>query len=309
MFQLYKKRDFSTYITDTILFFKQYWKNYYANFIALTGALLLVLCVIFFFIFRDLFGALAGNASGEYDFSAYFQDNWVSFALMLGIAALVTIVFSLACMSYPVAYLQLVEKTGRNSFTSSELLEQIKSQLGRVFIFGLLSFLVLLPLLVVVTIISVLAVFLVIGIFLILMLTPVFTVWVTQALYIYLNKKVGFFASLGRSWKILFSKQFWHIVGATFVMYMAINIIQGVFSIIPYLIMIFSILGTGNDIDSNSPKMALAVTALYILALISSYIFSNFLMITQGLIYYSSQEQKEHTHAFNEIDMIGRNAE
>ena len=309
MFQLYKKRDFSSYITDTVMFFKHYWKNYFSNFIVITGALLLVLCVIFYFIFRDVFGALINGSSGNFDFSTYFQDNWVSFAIMVFIAVLVTILFSLACMSYPVAYLQLVEKTGRNSFTSSELLDQIKGQLGRVFMFGLLSFLILFPLLMVVTVISVLAIFLVIGIFLIFMLTPVFTVWVTQALFVYLNEKTGFFEALARSWNILFNKKFWHIVGSTFVVYMAISIIQSIFSLIPYFIMIFSVLGTGTEPDFASTRIVFAMTALYILALVASYILSNFLMITQGLIYYSSLEQKEHTQAFYEIDMIGRNAE
>lgn len=309
MFQLYKKRDFSSYITDTVVFFKHYWKNYFSNFIVITGALLLVLCVIFYFIFRDVFGALMSGGSGNYDFSSYFQDNWISFAIMLFIAVLVTILFSLACMAYPVAYLQLVDKTGRSTFTSSELLDKIKSQLGRIFMFGLMSFLILFPLLMVVTVISVLAIFLVIGIFLIVMLTPVFTVWVTQALFVYLNEKTGFFEALGRAWNILFNKKFWHIVGSTFVVYMSISIIQSFFSVIPYFIIIFSMLGTGSEPNFDSTKMAFAMTALYILALVSSYIFSNFLMITQGLIYYSSIEQKEHTQAFYEIDMIGRNAE
>lgn len=309
MFQLYKKRDFSTYITDTVMFFKQFWKNYFSNFIVITGALLLVLCLIFFFIFRDIFGALLSGSNGGYDFSTYFQDNWLSFAIMVSIAVLVTILFSLACMSYPVAYLQLVEKTGRDSFTSSELLDQMKSQIGRIFMFGLLSFLILFPLLMVVTVLSVLAIFLVIGIFLIFMLTPVFTVWVTQALFVYLNEKTGFFEALGRSWNILFNKKFWHIVGATFVVYMAISIIQGIFTMIPYLFLIFSILGTGSEPDFESSKFGLLMAGIYIVAIVSSYLFSNFLMITQGLIYYSSQEQKEHTQAFHEIDMIGRNAE
>lgn len=309
MFQLYKKRDFSGYITDTVMFFKQFWKNYFSNFIVITGALLLVLCVIFFFIFRDIFGAIMGGGIQDYDFSSYFQDNWVSFAIMVTIAVIVTILFSLACMSFPVAYLQLVEKTGRDSFAASELLEQIKGQLGRIFTFAILSFFVLFPLLMVAMVISVLAIFLVIGIFLIFMLTPVYTVWVTQSLFVYLNEKAGFFESLGQAWNILFNKKFWHIVGATFVVYMAISIIQSIFTMIPYFILIFSILGTGSEPDFNSSKFTLIMTALYVLAVISSYIFSNFLMITQGLIYYSSLEQKEHMQAIYEIDMIGRNVE
>lgn len=309
MFQLYKKRDFSSYITDTIMFFKHYWKNYFANFIVITGALLLVLCVIFYFIFKDIFGALIGGNASGYDFSSYFQDNWVSFAILVGIAVLVTILFSLACMSYPVAYLQLVEKTKRKTFTSSELLDQMKSQLSRIFIFGLLSFIILFPLLMIVAVISVLAIFLVIGIFLIFMLIPVFTVWVTQALFVYLNENTGFFEALGRSWSILFNKKFWHIVGSTFVVYMAISIIQSIFSVIPYLIMFFSFFITEAGPNVSGTKFTFVVTALYVLAIISSYIFSNFLMITQGLIYYSSLEQKEHTQAFYEIDMIGQNVE
>lgn len=308
MFQLYKKRDFSGYVTDTVLFFKHYWKNYFSNFIVITGALLLVLCVIFFFIFRDFFSAFTGSAN--YDFSAYFQDNWVLLAVLVAIAVIVTILFSIACMSYPVAYMQLVEKTGNTSFTSAELLEKMKAQVGRIFVFGLLSFLILFPLFMVVSVISVLAIFLVIGIFLIFLLAPMFTVLVTQALFVYLNEGVGFFTALGRAWNIMFNKKFWHIVGSTFVVYMAINIIQGIFSMIPYFMMIFAMLSGGSgEPDLASPNVMFLMTVFYIVTIVASYIFSNFLMINQGLIYYSSLEQQAHTHAFSEIDRIGQDAE
>lgn len=60
---------------------------------------------------------------------------------------------------------------------------------------------------------------------------------------------------------------------------------------------------------SESSQIGIMMTMLYILSIISSYILGNFLMITQGLIYYSSIEQKQHTQAFSEIDTIGQNAE
>lgn len=309
MFQLYKKRDFSAYLTDTIDFFKVYWKNFFANYIVITGALLLTLCVIFYFIFKDVFGALFGQTSSV-DFTTYFQDNLFSFIFLVTIGVVITILFSVACMAYPIVYLHLVEKTGKRNFTSGELFEALKKQIGRVLIFALLSIFILYPLLIVTAVISTLAIFLVVVIFLIIMLIPTFTTWVIQSLYVSLNEKTGYFTALGRGWRILFTKnRFWHIIGATFVIYIMMNIIQSIFTMIPYFIMLFSMINTGNMAASDSSQMGMLMTALYILSIISSYFLGNFLMITQGMIYYSSIEQKEHTQAFSEIDNIGQNAE
>lgn len=308
MFQLYKQRDFNEMLNDTVGFFKSGWKNYFTNFIVITGAMLLVLCLIFFFIFRDLFASLI-SGKNNYDFSTYFQDNMVSLIILFAIAVIVTVFFSIACMTYPVVYLQLMGETGRSSFTANELFNRMKPQIGRVLWFSLLAFLILFPLLIVATAISIVAIFLVVGIFLIIMLMPIYMVWTMQSFFVYMNEGKGFFKSLAGGWNILFCKRFWHIIGATFVVYIVIYIIQMIFSMIPYSFMMVSLLNTGETGNFDSSGIQFLLIAIYIISMVTSYLFTNFLMITQGLIYYSSVEQEQHTQVFSEIDTIGQHAE
>ena len=54
VFQLYKKRDFSALMNDTMDFFKQCWKNYFRNYVIVNGALLLLMCVLYFLFFKDM---------------------------------------------------------------------------------------------------------------------------------------------------------------------------------------------------------------------------------------------------------------
>lgn len=75
--QLYKKRDFGTFISDSFAFFKQYGKNYFKNFILLNGLLLILMVIVITFGFREFFGALFGsNISGQsYYLEQYLTDN------------------------------------------------------------------------------------------------------------------------------------------------------------------------------------------------------------------------------------------
>jgi hypothetical protein len=307
MFQLYKKRDFSTFLSDTIDFFKGNFKNYFGNFITITGALLVVLCVIFFFIFKDLFDTVLSNSGNSEILGTYLQDNLAQIILLGGIGFIVAIVFTCITMSFPVAYLQLMNETGRDSFTSSELFEQMKGMLVRVVIFSLLSILIIFPLAIIAFFISVALIFLIIGVPLMIILFPAIYIFISQSLYVYLTEDEGYFDSLGRGWKILFSKKFWPVIGNTVVVYIVIGILQSILPMIPYFFMIGSALSAG-DAASKLTGMTAPMITLYILSIVSSYFFQNILIINQGLIYYSSLEQETNTQALSEIDSIGQDA-
>ena len=76
---------------------------------------------------------------------------------------------------------------------------------------------------------------------------------------------------------------------------------------IPYSIMLFSMLTTGDGELSSS--IGVIMSAFSIVSLLFSYITSNILMVNQGMIYYSILEQDNHVQALSEIDLIGQDVE
>lgn len=305
-FQLYKKRDFSTYITDTITFFKVYWKNYLTNYTLITGGLLLVLCVIYFFIFRDFWGTIVGSnaVDGSINPNTYFSENAAWFITLFSLAILVTIIFSIFCNLYPISYLQLVEAHTKTEFSASEVFIKMKGEIRRIVLFFVMSILIIVPLAFLFFGMTLVLVMLIIGIPLLFLLLPTLMVWFTQSFFVYINERLSYFASLKRGWEIMISR-FWHIIGATIVIYFVISTVQGIFSFIPYIIMLVKILDSGN-MQAFSHTMAVVMPILYVVSIIFSYYLMNFLMIAQGMVYYSFKEKTAHIHSYSEIASIGQ---
>lgn len=174
MFQLYKKRDFSAYISDSIAFFRGYWKNFLENYVIIAGGAIFALCVCFFFIFRDLFSTLLNtrNQGVGYDWGYYFSNNQAMFITLVSIATIVGLLLSIFSMAYPVAYLQLMENTGKTKFTSTEILSQIKLYLPKLIKFTLFSIFVIFPALILASVLAAVLIVVVIGIFLLIFLIP-----------------------------------------------------------------------------------------------------------------------------------------
>ena len=309
MFQLYKQRDFNAYISDTIAFFKTCWKNFFGNYIVIMGGMLALLCVFYFFIFRDLFTALFNTVNGGvgYDISHYFSDNPVLFVFLLLIMLVLSILFSIFSVAYPVVYLKLTEETGRADFMASEIFERIKKFLPKIIRFALYSLVTFVPLIIVAALLASVLVLLVVGVFILILLIPAASVWFMQTFYVYLFNDVSFTDAMKQGWRILFSRKFWHIIGSTVVIYLILSVVQSMVTMIPYLIMLFSMLATGNG--QLNDEFGVYVSVLYLVSLVLSYMTSNILTVNQGLIYYSTLEQANHTRALAEIDLIGQNVE
>src|ERR1035437_3329581 len=144
-FQLYQKRDFSAFMNDTIQFFKLFWKNYFRNFVVINGALLLLMCVLYFLVFKDMFKnmynptGLAGSGLTNMSNPGLFIGGMLLFFL-------VSIVLFIFTIAYPMVYLNLLKTRGSDSFTASEVFNEIKRIAGRIFAFGFFSFFIMIPL-------------------------------------------------------------------------------------------------------------------------------------------------------------------
>lgn len=302
-FQLYKKRDFSAYIGDTIQFFKQFWKNYFQNYVVINGVLLLVFVSLYFLLFKDLF-------SNMYDPNAIktwmSYNNSGSFMLSIIVLMIIAIVFSVFTTAFPMVYFNLLNTTGRDAFTASEMLNGIKAYAGRMILFGIISFFVMIPIVFIFFAFGVALSFLIIGIPILFLGLPTVLIWSMQSLYVYLEEETGYFQALSKGWKITVQK-YWHLVGSTIAVYFCITILSSVFSMVPAFMMMGSIITSG-----GTPKpqtMTPLMMAFYLVGLIVTFICYNFIYVQQGLIYYSAQENTEHYQAYSDIDNIGKDEE
>lgn len=302
-FQLYKKRDFSAYIGDTIQFFKQFWKNYFQNYAVINGVLLLVFVSLYFLLFKDLFSSMY-DPNAIKTWMSY--NNSGSFMLSIIVLMIIAIVFSVFTTAFPMVYFNLLNTTGRDAFTASEMLNGIKAYAGRMILFGIISFFVMIPIVFIFFAFGVALSFLIIGIPILFLGLPTVLIWSMQSLYVYLEEETGYFQALSKGWKITFQK-YWHLVGSTIAVYFCITILSSVFSMVPAFMMMGSIITSGGT--PKPPTMTPLMMAFYLVGLIVTFICYNFIYVQQGLIYYSAQENTEHYQAYSDIDNIGKDEE
>ncbi len=304
VFNLYKKRDFGAYMSDSIEFFKKFWKNYLINYITLNGALVIVLLLIYYFLFKDFFEQILSNPNSTP--SLFLDENIGVSVTLLVVGVLISIIFTLITVAYPIAYFRLVEKTDKETFTASEILNEIKEDAIRIIVFGLLSIFTFIPIITIFFVVSTLLIFLLVGIPLLILGMGAAITWMNQALYVYLNEKVGFIDAMKAGWKILFSK-FWHIAGASTAMIFITSTLAGIVSYIPYFIGLGKMITSSGSGEPNVQEFMPWMIATFVLSFVFNYILRNFIYINQGLIYYSSKEESENYQAISEIETIGKN--
>lgn len=316
MFTLFKKRDFSANFSDTITFFRTFGKNYFKNYFTINGIFLLILVVLIYFIskiYMQVIFSSIGNPNKTPDFLMNYFNNNVFLIVGVGIFfVLLTLFLSLLNITYPIIYLQLIEKKGDNNFTLNEIIIAIKENIGRLLLFFLGLIFIITPLMLVVFVILILMCFILIGIPLILIFFPTIMSWISLSYYEFIIKKVGFFQALKNGFSLV-KQQFWTTIGTTFLMIVLVQIIQGFITMIPYIIgIVVMLVSTSNPEVSQNDKlsgMSVFMAIIMVFSVLISYIFNNFLIINQGVIYYSLREENENVTTKNDIDLIGTESE
>ena len=318
MFELYKKRDLSANFSDTTTFFKAFGKHYFKNYFVINGIFLMILVVLIYFISKVymelLFSGISNSQNNPNYLMAYFSNNM---ALIVGgfiITFLLIVILSMLNISFPVIYLRLVEKTNGNDFSTQEIISGLKSNIGKMIVFFLGALFIIMPLAFIVFGLLFLLCFILIGIPLLFIAGPAFISWISLSYYEYILKDVGYFTALANGFRLV-KQQFWISVGTTFIMLMLTQIIQGFITMIPYIIsMIWMFTSTQNLQETGSKTdtfstMGILLAVIMVFSVLLSYIFNNFILINQGLIYYGLQEEKENNSTKSQIDLIGTDIE
>ena len=318
MFELYKKRDLSANFSDTTTFFKSFGKHYFKNYLVINGIFLMVLVVLIYFISKVymelLFSGISNAQNNPNYLMAYFNNNISLIIGSFAITFLLIVILSMLNISFPVIYLKLFEKNNSDNFETKEIINGLKANIGKMIVFFLGSIFIILPLAIIVFGLLFLLCFILIGIPLLFIVGSAFISWVTLSYYQYIMKDVGYFTALANGFSLV-KQQFWTIVGTTFLMMMLVQIIQGFITMIPYVLsLIWMFVSTNNLQETGSQTdtfstMGILFAVIMVFSVLLSYIFNNFILVNQGLIYYGLQEEKENNSTKSQIDLIGTDIE
>lgn len=318
MFELYKKRDLSANFSDTTAFFKTFGKHYFKNYFIINGIFLMVLVVLIYFMSKIymevLFSGITNMQNNPNYLMAYFNNNMVLIVGGFVITFLLIVILSMLNISYPVIYMGLIEKNNNTNFQIQEIISGLKSNIGKMIIFLLGSIFVIMPLAAIIFGLLFLLCFILIGIPLIIIAGSAFMSWITLSYYEYILKDVGYFTALANGFSMV-KQQFWTIVGTTFLMMMLVQIIQGFITMIPYVLSMIWMFVSTQEIQSQTSRtdtfstMGILFAVIMVFSVLLSYVFNNFILVNQGLIYYGLQEENENNSTKSQIDLIGSDFE
>ena len=315
MFQLFKERNFSDYINDTFQFFKVQGKHFFKTYFIINGVLLLVAVVLIYFLmkiyFDFIFSKISGNGNApQNDLGTFFNANFgLMIALIIG-AILFFILVTLFQFTFPVVYLDLYDSKKGADFSTKDILIGMKKRIPKILKFVIGSIFIIFPILIIVFGLLVLLCFILIGIPLLLIMMPAMMSFIHLTFYYYMNSDEGFFSALGDGFDTV-KQQFWPIVGSTVVMIFIIQIVNTIFTLIPYLFgmaSMFTTLKSGSQEDAFS-SISIIMSIIMVISVMVSYILNNLLLINQGMIYYSHIENSESSISNNSIDLIGTDSE
>lgn len=306
MFIVFKRREFSDLINDTLAFFKQEGKAYFKNYFALCGALLLLLFVSMYFLSDVIFSSAQSNVDTNID--SFIESNFALTFLIVLIAVVLSIAISLISTAYPIYYLKNMVEAPKDNQSLTPIKNAIKKDMGRLLVFGIGTFVLITPLVLIALFFSILLIFLLVGIPLLIILFPLTTSLVYLAYFEYVTNGTSFFDSYQVAYKMIKSK-FWMIVGNTCLLFLIMQIISTSINLIAQLFFYGGLFISEKNVfdlgDTEGGK--LMFTVIMILSSLVSFVMNNIMMINQGLIYYSIREQKEGVQSNTDIDTIGSN--
>lgn len=314
--EFYKKRDFGTIISDTFLFFKENGKNYFKNYFLLNGLLLILLLVIVSLGYREIFSQVFNsNTEGSgYFFQQYFQNNTGVLISVAGIVFFLLLLISVINYSFPIFYMKRLSETGNKNIKADDILADMKTNWKRLVVLFLGLFFVVSPLALIVVGISYLLILILIGLIILLFVGPTIFNIVNFLLYDFLHTKKGFFESLSYALRSQFSyshqrekSPYWKYWGSTLIMYIILQVVTSVFTMIPMILLLTSSFTVENKTGELPESFAIIMLVVYTIALMVSLIFSNLIYINAGLLYYDSRTDLHRDQNILEIDSIGAN--
>ena len=207
--------------------------------------------------------------------------------------------------------------TLHSQIKADDILSDLKNNIGRFLKLFLGLFFIVTPLAMIVFGLSFILMIVIIGFFLLILLGPTLMNVINFLMFDYFHTKKSFFQSLSYALRSQFSYQsgrekspFWKYWGSTTVIYLIIQTVTSVFTLIP-VFMIFATMYTvpqGNgDLQGNpfTGSMGIIFFAMYGVSLLVSFLLMNIIYINAGFQYYDSRTDLHRSVDLTEIDTIG----
>lgn len=305
MFKLYRLRDFSALINDSFSFFKFHGKNYFKNYFIINGGILVVIALLTYLTTNVIFTSIGDlNSPGAQEMLLdYFDNNLWYFIGVGGVIFLLLMILSLLNYSYPVLYLKTLQNNQKPSV--KDILTLLKSKAGKIILFPIASLISFIPLFTIIALISAFFIMTIIGIPVACIIIAAMASWMMLSFYDNITTDNGFFTSFSKGITML-TNRFWQNVGVTIIIAIVVFCTNLFFSLIPELLLKFTLLTETTDISSVSVIIAIIST---ILSVFISYLLTNLTVISQGMIYYSYEESVHNNSLDSEIDLIGGESE
>ncbi|MXV38808.1 hypothetical protein GO491_09020 [Flavobacteriaceae bacterium Ap0902] len=307
--QFYKQRFFGELISDTFDFVKKYGENYFKNYFIVNGAVLILLLVVVVLGYGELFQQMfSSNMDGQqFYFEQYFSENQGVFIGVTLLALVLAIMLSLISYTFPVLYMKRLAEEPSTIITSSQMIEDMKEEWGKIVIFGLGVAFIIMPIGIVLFFLSGLLMLIIIGFFLLLILVPIIMNIMNFTMFNYFNTKEGFLNSVKFAVYTQFSNNFFKYLGSTVIIYFVIQIISTIFTMIPMLFYVGAIfVDSGNEPLDESDMMMTITFIVYTVSILASFIASNLLYINAGFMYYDAKKELHKDVQLSEIDLIGK---
>ncbi|WP_047547241.1 hypothetical protein [Psychroserpens sp. Hel_I_66] len=309
--QLYKSRGFGEYFQDTFAFLKHNGKHLFKHFFIINGIFLLILVVIGYFFSKFytqvLFGGLlTGNGSAIDD---YMNENLGVFILLVIIFVVVGLIAAVISYSFMPIYLKLFNENDGKNFNATDIINEYKANIGKIFIFLLCGIIIGIPVILVVGILMFILTITIIGLLALPLVIGAVSLFYQGTLMEYLNNKKQIWESFGYAWQMISSK-FWAAIGCVGLFYLMSYIAQNVVALIPY---IFGMVNLFTEIETNTAPEPMAIQktmtvmmlAIFLLTFLVSSILNVIVQLNQGVVYYSLKEDNENINTKSDIDLIG----
>ena len=266
--------------------------------------------------YREIFSQVFNsNTEGSgYFFQQYFQNNTGVLISVAGIVFFLLLLISVINYSFPVFYMKRLSETGNKNIKADDILADMKTNWKRLVVLFLGLFFVVSPLALIVVGISYLLILILIGLIILLFVGPTIFNIVNFLLYDFLHTKKGFFESLSYALRSQFSyshqrekSPYWKYWGSTLIMYIILQVVTSVFTMIPMILLLTSSFTVENKTGELPQSFAIIMLVVYTIALMVSLIFSNLIYINAGLLYYDSRTDLHRDQNILEIDSIGAN--
>lgn len=308
--ELYKSRGFSEFFQDTFLFLKLNGKHFFAAYFIINGIFLLLLAIVGYFFSKFyteiIFGGILNGNNGGTVIDEYIDQNLGVFVIIVFIFIIIALIAGVVSYAFPAIYLKLYTEKGSNNFTTKDIINTYKTNIGKLLIFVICSIIIAIPLLFVFAICGFVLMITIVGILLIPLLLGAFMLFYSMTLMEYLENKKDIWSSFGYSWKLLTSK-FWAAVGSVGLFYLMSYVIQNIITIIPYMFgmaSIFTNIENPNQEDIGNTMM-IVMLFVFFLSFLLGAILGNIVQLNQGIVFYSLKEKNENINTKSIIDQIG----